>query len=156
MQTKKIEFSHLMDLVDCANAYARSLPEKTKTPLSVKIEKVSPSLKKALAEYTSLVEDLRVDACSLDAEGNMIIKEGAKSEDRYAFKPEKLKKLRADIKKLNSELVSIDVNITSNVPVDLTYSMVKYFRGILIPEDYVYPEDKKEQVTKEDPELILP
>ncbi len=143
MQTKKITFEHLKELVSHVNNYLGEMGKK-KNLLSVKMEKVSPSLKKALQEYSSMVEDLRADHCSVDAEGNMIIKEGVKGEDRFTFKPDKMKALRVEIRKLEEKEVSVDVNIAGSVPKDLGYAESKYFRGILIPEDYIYEEPKEE------------
>lgn len=140
MQTKKITFFHLKELINISNTYVDSLEGK-KNALSVRIEKIAISLKKALMEYNSMVEDIRADHCSIDKDGNMIIKEGTKGEDRYTFKPKELKDMRALIKALDDESVSIDINITANVPNGLTYAEAKYFRGILIPEDYIYTDE---------------
>lgn len=151
MQTKKITYKKLVDLINQCNNYMRSVPEKKKTALSVKITRILDSLNKesnrVTKEYTSEIEDIRTDHCSLDSDLNMIIKEGAKGEDRYVFKPEKLKAMRKLINAidLDNREVEIDINITANVPKDITYHMAKAFRGIIIPEDYEYKEEIEDE-----------
>lgn len=147
MQTKEITFFHLRELTELTNHYMRLVGTK-KNSLSIRIEKVSISLKSALMKYYSKVEDIRADHCSTDDAGNMIINQGQKGEDRFAFKPTELKKMRAEIEKLDNEKVFIDVNITGNVPSNITYAMAKYFRGILIPENYVYKDPFEELAEK--------
>lgn len=139
MQTKEIDFFHLKELVEQVNIYQRMIGVK-KNSLSVRIDKVLISIKSAVSKYNSKLEDIRTDHCSLDGDGNMLIKEGQKGEDRFSFKPDQLKKMRAEMEKLDDEKVQIDVNITGNVPSNITYAQAKYFRGILIPENYVYKD----------------
>jgi phage-related protein len=150
MQTKEITFAKFLELVEEVNNYIVSLPKKIRTPLSVKIEKITPSLKECRDEYNSLVADIMDDHCSLDGNSNMIINEGKQGEDRYTFTPAKRKEMRTKIKELGKQKVTIDVKITSTVPKDITYMMSRAFRGILIPEDYKYIELDEEKIENEE------
>lgn len=151
MQTKKITFKKLQELILQCNAYLKSLPEKKKTALSIKIRNIGETLDaesvKCIKSHNKKIENIRIDHCSIDGEGNMLIREGAKGEDRFTFKPDKLKAMREliDHIDINEQECNIETDITHQVPKTLTYEMAKAFRGILIPEDYIYQEIIEEE-----------
>lgn len=154
MQTKKVTFEKLNEFLVAANSYIRSTEGK-KNKLTYAIERVMPSAAKAAKKINAEVEDLRIEHASTDADGNLILKEGAKGEDRYSFKPDKLKQFKQAVDKLDAKLVDIDIYISSFVPDTLTMQQTEYLRGIVLPEDVEYKSGLEEDGSKKEPKVEL-
>lgn len=77
--------------------------QKTKT--QKKLAKINEKLKPYLDKYEEQAEELRLDAASVDKDGNLILKENG----GYSFTKDALKKLTEKSKELNSTEIDYEM-----------------------------------------------
>lgn len=111
-----------------ANAIIKSDELKTKPfeKLKYALKKVTKSLKPIIEDYQDDLEDLRIDYCSVDADGNIINDE----KGNYKFSKENTKKLKKAGKELFEKEVEIKPHFVE-IPKDVPEELVEVFSGFV-------------------------
>lgn len=97
----KKKYAEIIVLAQILNHFSGDQNTKTQK----KLAKIADKLKPYLEKYEELADDLRLDAASVDKDGNLLLKDNG----GYFYTKENLKKLNAESKKLNLTEVEFEV-----------------------------------------------
>ncbi len=100
------KYSDLLQLVQILNAFG----QEDRTKGQKKLKKIAQLINPYLEEFNDKKDDLRLDSCSTDKDGNLILNE----KGDYTFNKEGVKKLNSGIKQLLlTEIKFEPIKITS-------------------------------------------
>ena len=102
----KKSYAELFTLVHFLNANAKD----GKTKGQKKLVLIAKKVQVKLDEYNEMAEELRLDAASVDKDGNLILNE----KGSYSFSKDGLKKLNEKSKDLNLSAFDFDLIVVNN------------------------------------------
>jgi hypothetical protein len=115
------------------------------------VKRAQEASKIANEKFSELLEDLRIDFCSVDEKGNVIRNE----KGELAFTPENTKLLNKKARPIQIKELEFEFNGLLSIPNGLTKEQIEVFSGVLIPEiEEVEFKDIPETVTEEIKEII--
>lgn len=103
---------------------------KDRTPFHYALERMLKATGKQQEAFEDKQEELRMEYVSTDKNGNIVYNEVTKG---YAFKPEQLESLAADIKKEGEKETEVEPYIATIIP-ELEYEFYEAFCGFVMRE----------------------